>query len=43
MSMVISEEPRMEKVRIKANLRLFIETWILDCACALMPEMEAWA
>jgi hypothetical protein len=43
MRMVSKEEPRMEKVRIRANFRLFIETWTLDVACVFMVDMEAWA
>jgi len=37
------EEPRIENVRIRANFRLFIETRILDCAWAFIPEIEACA
>lgn len=40
--MVMREEPRMEKVRISTNFRLFIETWTLDAAWVLIVEMEAW-
>jgi hypothetical protein len=37
------DEPRMEKVRMRANFRLSIESWTLEAACILIFETEAWA
>lgn len=37
------DEPRMEKVRMRANFKLSIESWTLEAACVLIFETEAWA